>query len=692
LPFLDKVNILLVDDQPAKLLSYETILDSLKENLLKATSGQEALDFLLRNEVAVILVDVCMPDIDGFELAATIRQHPRFQKTAIILVSAVHMTDLDRLKGYDCGAVDYVSVPVIPEILRAKVAVFADLYRKTQELQRMNQELESRVRERTAELEESSRRLQENEERIKLAVEGAGMATWDEDLRGGQAFWSETHFTMLGYEPIPSGKASRDMMLSCIHTEDWSRVLQALEESKLKGPYHQEYRIVRADDKRVVWVSAFGRYLFDDSGQPSRFLGVLFDITDRKQIELMRIELLGREQAARKQAEEANLAKDEFLATLSHELRTPLNAIYGWTRLLRSGKLDEIASAQALEVIERNVGAQKQLIADLLDVSGIVSGKLHLDMQPVDLLQIVQDAVKAITPAAATKKIALDLSSKGSAGLIWGDAGRLQQVVWNLLSNAVKFTPEEGTVEVHLESVDASVRIVFKDSGQGIRAEFLPFIFDRFRQADSSRTRKHGGLGLGLAIVRHLVELHGGSIKAQSDGEGLGSSFTVELPLKAFQEPSQLNSTLPVITSLATSKALKGIRLLVLDDEPTSCDLLARALHHSGAEVKTAFSVRQALEILEQWRADVLISDICMPEEDGYDFIQKVRALSPEEGRDIPAVAVTAHAANEDRARSLSEGFQIHLTKPFEIDELVTAVYSLAHTSSLKAYRAGLDI
>jgi len=688
LPFLDKVNILLVDDQPAKLLSYETILDSLKENLLKATSGQEALDYLLRNEVAVILVDVCMPDIDGFELAATIRQHPRFQKTAIILVSAVHMTDPDKLKGYDCGAVDYVSVPVIPEILRAKVAVFADLYRKTQELQTMNQELEKRVRERTAELEESSRRQRENEERIKLAVEGAGMATWDEDLRSGQMFWSETHFTMLGYEPIPSGKASRDMMLSRLYPDDQSCVLDALEKSKLTGPYHQEHRIVRADDNQVVWVSSFGRHLFDDSGQPTRFLGVLFDITDRKQIELMRIELLAREQAARKQAEEANLAKDEFLATLSHELRTPLNAIYGWTRLLRSGKLDEIASEQALEVIERNVGAQNQLIADLLDVSGIVSGKLHLDMQPVDLLQIVQDAVKAITPAATAKKITLDLSSKGSAGLIWGDAGRLQQIVWNLLSNALKFTPEEGKIEVHLESIDASVRIIFKDNGQGIRAEFLPFIFDRFRQADSSRTRKHGGLGLGLAIVRHLVELHGGTIEAQSGGEGLGSTFMVELPLRTVQQPSQLNSRPPAITSLVTSKVLKGVRLLILDDEPSSCDLLARALHHSGAEVKTAFSVRKALETLQEWKADVLISDICMPEEDGYDFIQKVRALSAEEGRDIPAIAVTAHATNQDRARSLSEGFQIHLAKPFEIDELVTSVYSLAHASGMKAYHA----
>ncbi len=681
----DVVNILLVDDQPAKLLSYETILSDLGENLIRASSGREALQQLLKHEIAVVLVDVCMPDLDGFELATAIRQHPRFQRTAIILVSAVRMTDLDRLKGYDCGAVDYVSVPVIPDILRAKVAIFADLYRKNQELQRLNHELELRVSERTAALELSTMQLRENEERLKLAVEGSGMGTWDEDLQTGKAFWSFTHFTMLGYPATPSGEASREMMLNRVHTDDLERVVGQIEHAKRqKELYSSEHRVLRADNGEMLWLSAFGRFLYDGSGRALRFVGVLFDITRRKQAELERTDLLAREQAARKAAEEANRIKDEFLATLSHELRTPLNVIFGWTRLLRTGKLDSPTSTQALEVIERNAQLQNQLIAELLDVSRIVSGKLRLEVQSIDLIKLIQEAVDSIGPAVAAKSIDLQLRLEPDVGLICGDPNRLQQVVWNLLSNAVKFSPQLSSVEVSLKGADSTVEIVVSDTGEGIDPNFLPHIFDRFSQADSSTARRHGGLGLGLAIVRHLVELHGGTVAAQSPGVGRGSTFTVRLPRRAVQEHFAAEALLRkqnrielAGSSLEPFESLGSIRVLAVDDDRDACDLLSVVLRKSGAEVRIALSAKEALAVMQQWRPDVLVADIGMPEGDGYSLIRRIRALTPEQGGTIPALALSAYVQSQDRMRALNEGFQIHLTKPLEAGELLRSIRSL---------------
>jgi signal transduction histidine kinase len=546
------VNILLVDDQPGKLLSYEAILSSLGENLIRASSGKEALQHLLNTDIAVLLVDVCMPDLDGFELAAMIRSHPRFKQTAIILVSGVMVEDRDRLKGYDSGAVDYVSVPIIPEILRAKVSVFADLFRKNQQLQYLNQVLEQRVAERTSEIRAAMARLQE----------------------------------------------------------------------------------------------------------------------------------------AQHEAETANRLKDEFLATLSHELRTPLNAITGWAHLLRGGALDEAGRVKAVETITRNARLQSQLISDILDVSRIIAGKVRLELDHVDLRATVEAALDGCRPAAAAKNVRMVASFSAAAPMVYGDADRLQQVITNLLSNAIKFGAENGRVDVTVQESGSEVEVVVQDDGPGIRADFLPFIFDRFRQADPSTTRTHRGLGLGLAIARHLMDMHGGHIEAQNRADGPGAVFRMRLPrllppvASARAAARRRDESRSQAASAAPS--LQGIRVLVVDDEPDARELAATVLERYGAEVKVAASAAEAFAIIGHERIDVLVTDIEMPGEDGYGLLRRVRALPPGRGRRMPAGALTAFAGAHDREKVLAAGFQVHLPKPVLPADLAAAVAGLAAAAEKK--------
>ncbi|HEX6900772.1 MAG TPA: response regulator [Thermoanaerobaculia bacterium] len=403
------------------------------------------------------------------------------------------------------------------------------------------------------------------------------------------------------------------------------------------------------------------------------------EIRNREWAEQERARLLVLEKGARRQAEEANRMKDEFLATLSHELRTPLNAILGWVQVLRAGKLDEAAAARAMETIERNARVQAQLIADLLDVSRIITGKLRLDFRPVELHRIIDAALETVRPAADAKGIhlAVSLGRLGSPAL--GDSDRLQQVVWNLLSNAVKFTPRGGRVEVALQELGASAVIRVTDSGIGIRQDFLPFVFDRFRQAESTSTRSHGGLGLGLSIVRHLIELHGGMVEVDSPGEGLGATFTVRLPLRAELADDPLDQT--AVSSQRIWSApdrLAGVRVMVVEDEDDTRELLVTALEQCGAEVVDFGSVPEALDSFERGAPDVLLSDLGMPGEDGYSLIRQIRERSPENGGRVPAAALTAYARAEDRQRALDSGFQTHLAKPFDPAELVATVARLA--------------
>lgn len=381
-------------------------------------------------------------------------------------------------------------------------------------------------------------------------------------------------------------------------------------------------------------------------------------------------------------AEEANSLKDEFLATVSHELRTPLMAVLGWAHLLRSNNLDETGQRRAIETIERNARAQQQLIEDLLDVSRIITGKLRLDVRPVVPEAFIAAAVESVRPAADAKEIKLEIISDPNIGTLSGDAGRLQQVVWNLLSNAIKFTPRAGRVRLEVLRTSSHVEISVHDSGQGISADFLPYVFERFRQADMKTTRAHGGLGLGLAIVRQLVELHGGTVKVMSDGEGQGAVFVVKLPVLPVyaNSPARGQANLSDIEAdavVACASNLDGLKILVVDDEADTCELLRSLLTKCGADVTAARSASEAFRLFQLVIPDVLVSDIGMPHEDGYELMRKVRALSEESGGKVPAVALTAYARAEDRVRALRAGFQMHVSKPIELTELVAIVASL---------------
>ena len=399
-----------------------------------------------------------------------------------------------------------------------------------------------------------------------------------------------------------------------------------------------------------------------------------------------RARLLNNERAAREDAEMANRLKDEFLATLSHELRTPLTAVLGWARMLRSGHGDEKSLERGLASIERNATAQARLVDDLLDVSRIVSGKMRLDIRVVDLPAVVESAVEAVRPAASAKQIRLQTSLDPLAGPVVGDPDRLQQIVWNLVSNSVKFTPREGQVQVRLARSDAHVDIVVSDSGQGMAPDVVPHVFERFRQADSSSTRAHGGLGLGLALVKHLVELHGGSVAAQSAGPGQGATFAVRLPIRvdakrtpAADVPRRDGEA--TAATVSPNGSLEDVRLLFVDDEVDTLELFTQILADTGAAIFTATSVAEAMVQFEQRRPDVLICDIEMPGEDGYSLVRRVRGLAADDGGAVPAVAVTAYGRAEDRLRLLAAGYDRYIAKPVEPSELVAVIVALAKRS-----------
>ncbi|HVG34187.1 MAG TPA: PAS domain S-box protein [Pyrinomonadaceae bacterium] len=397
---------------------------------------------------------------------------------------------------------------------------------------------------------------------------------------------------------------------------------------------------------------------------------------------LERARLYETEQRLRTQAETANRIKDEFLATVSHELRTPLTAIIGWSSLLRLKKFSPEATARAIETIERNGKAQAQIIEDLLDVSRIITGKLHLEARSTDLDSIIKTAIEALGPAAEIKGITINSELEAGASMVWGDPARLQQVMWNLLSNAVKFSSKGGHIEIGLRRVESHIRITVSDTGQGISPEFLPYVFERFRQADGTTTRTHGGLGLGLAIVRHLIEMHGGTVKAESAGVGHGSIFTVDLPLMAVQSvdlaAAELSPSVVGSMQIECPPSLDAVRILIVDDEPDARMLLTTIIEQCGATVMAVRSAAEALSALTEFKPHILVSDIGMPEEDGYSLIRKVRALRTEDGGRIPAIALTAYAREDDRMRALLAGFQVHLAKPVNPAELIAVVGGLA--------------
>jgi PAS domain S-box-containing protein len=544
----DAAKILIVDDEARNLDALEVMLDTSGCELVRAQSADEALLALLRHDFAAMILDIRMPGMSGIELAHLVKQRRRTQDVPILFLTAHLVDDEDVLLGYGVGAVDYLSKPVNADILRSKVAVFVDLYQKTRALgvlndalrtevverqnvqsalEQANQELELRVAERTAALTLAHRGVRENEERLRMAVEVAQIAAWEWDVHSGRMTWSTDPEALFGF---PCGAFGADLRIfRALHPDDADRVTAAIDDAMTSGTYECQYRVVRPDGG-VVWITERGRVLYRDDGQVEKIVGVSRDVSEQRRAEQERERLLASERHARGEAERQSRLKDEFLATLSHELRTPMNAILGWLSVLAKGEATT-DPAHAMTVIQRNAQAQAKLIEDLLEMNKLMSGNVRLELGVVNLTGVLDAAIQSLLPTADAKGVRLAARANPSLPLISGDGRRIQQVLWNLLHNAVKFTGSGGRVDVSLTHTGPSVCIVVEDTGQGISAEFLPYVFDRFRQADSTTTRGAWGLGLGLSIAKHLAELHGGSIAALSPGQDQGATFVVQLPI-----------------------------------------------------------------------------------------------------------------------------------------------------------------
>jgi signal transduction histidine kinase len=567
----EKVQILIVDDHRDSLLALDSVLSPLGHRLLQAESGCAALKVLLQEEIALMLLDVTMPDVDGYGVAELIRSRPANRDTPIIFITATPKSAASAFKGYSVGAVDYLNKPVSAEVLVSKVNVFVDLYRRSRALKRQAEDLR--------------------------------LAHADLDLRVRQ------------------------------RTEQLARA-----------------------NKRLKAV-----------------------ISQRHRAEAERIDLLRREQDARREAERVNRMKDEFLGTLSHELRTPLNAMLGWAQLLETGQLDARGRRRAVTIIKNNAFAQKQLIEDILDVSRIINGKMTLKLSSVDIRGVIDAALDTLRPAAEAKRITIT-TDVPAVPETCGDRDRLQQIIWNLLSNAIKFTSRDGRVDVRVEHVGADLRIVVSDDGSGIAPAFLPRVFDRFSQADSTVTRAHGGLGLGMAIVRHLIELHGGTVRAESAGENCGATFTVTLPIRVNEEAAEPPPPAPRQeverdVPWAELPRLDGITVLVVDNELDARQVASTALAQKGAIVAEAASAEEALVLATDGQFDLIVSDIAMPVTDGYEMMRRLRKGND---RFIPAIALSACVAPEDVATALSAGYQKHLSKPLSAAALIRTAAEIA--------------
>lgn len=728
----ERINILMVDDSATNLLALEAILQAPDRNLVSASSGDDALRYLLNNDVAVILLDVFMPGIDGLDTAELIRARHKSRDIPIIFLTADSTGGRHLSRGYSLGAVDYIVKPIEPEILRSKVAVFVELFKKTQEiqhqaqlLQEKNLELENANLARLNMLIELGQELAAEHDpwrvlenfcrsaRQIVEAQEAAVGIFDSDCDDLRFFFRcisgddirenntvpkfarraldfllnerrslrlNDSDELLGYDPEESDSVRSFLgapILSASGVCGWIYLLNKLDAEEFTEA-DERLAATLATQVAIAYQNAM---LYSDAQRHASELQL--EIAERKQAEEERAQLLVREQAARAEAEEANRTKDEFLATLSHELRTPLSAILGWSHLIRTGKLDEPQMRRAFETIERNARSQSQLIDDLLDVSRIITGKLQIDLRPVDLTTVIDAAIDAMRPTFESKDIQFEMDTDSQTCLVPGDSNRLQQIFWNLFSNAVKFTPPGGRVRIEFERVEPYARVSVSDSGIGIKPDFLPYIFDRFRQADGSTTRVHGGLGLGLAIVKHLVHLHQGTVDVESKGMDQGATFRVSLPLAstaAVVDPNGAASVERDINGLPVgfSELLDGLRILVVDDELDSRELITAILTRCGSEVKCSESASEGFKNLRDWKPDLLVSDIGMPREDGYSLIKKVRKIKAKWAREMPAVALTAYATVEERDRALHAGFQVHVAKPIEPEKLVRSIAGAA--------------
>ena len=684
--------ILIVDDSPDKLVAIESILLDLRVDIVKARSGKEALRRLLAQDFAVVLLDVRMPGMDGFETAALVRQRSRTAHTPIIFITAFG-DETHVARGYSLKAVDYILTPVVPDVLRTKVSVFVELFRATAEVKRQADSL----RQRAAQL----HRLADSSLAINSALSLDAMlsvltASAREILGAERALALarvdelRMHRAVSGGSAIPDAD-DIDVAVSSVVSE----TNRAYRTTRLLHPHHAGLRVDRHGDGRprtydvlaAPFTSRDGRNmgLIEVFGDPGRSLT---QEDEDLLVQLAQMASIAIENTLFSETREANRLKEEFLSMVSHELRTPLSAMLSWLWMLRRKALDPEAAARAIEAVDRNAKAQARLVDDLLDVSRIMTGKLQLNCRPLELGPVIEAATDSFTAAAEAKAITLARFFDPATGRVLADPERLQQVIWNLLSNAIKFTPRGGRVEVHLRRVDSDVEVRVSDTGQGIAPGFLPYVFERFRQADASSKRTSGGLGLGLAIVRHLVELHGGNVAALSAGEGRGATIVVSLPLTTrHEEQLPAPGSAAVVEATRPAEApcrLDGIRVLVVEDETDTREALSAIVSHAGAIVAAVGTAPEALSKLAAWRPDVLVCDIGLPAEDGYALIRKVRALTLDQGGGTPAVAVTAYAQASDRARALAAGFQAHLAKPCEPGELLRLLARSVRVGSLR--------
>jgi PAS domain S-box-containing protein len=565
----DDARILIVDDDARNLDALEVMLESSGCSFVRAQSGDEALIAMLQHDFAAIILDIRMPGMNGIELAHLVKQRRRTRDVPILFLTAHLVDDADVLRGYGVGAVDYLSKPLNADILRSKVAVFVELFRKTrqlaainaalqteaverhraqQALAQANQELELRVAERTAALTVAHRGVRENEERLRLAMDVAQMAAWEWDVDADRITWSTDPEALFGF---PAGAFGPELRVTrAVHPEDKARVEAAVSSALATGLYECEYRVMRPS-AAVVWVTERGQVLRRGDGTVEKIVGVSRDVSAQRRAEQEGERLLVREREARDEAERQSRFKDEFLATLSHELRTPINAILGWLSILSRGEAVR-DPAKAIAVIQRNAQMQAKLIEDLLEMNKLTSGTARLDVALVDVKSTVDNALQALQPTAEAKGIRLTADIDPAVPQMAADGRRLQQVIWNLVHNAIKFTPDQGGVEIAVTRTSTSVQIRVTDNGQGISPDFLPYVFDRFRQADSSATRGAWGLGIGLSIAKHIVELHGGTIVATSGGSGQGSTFIVHLPASRLTTATSGSVEVPGPHGLAT--------------------------------------------------------------------------------------------------------------------------------------------
>jgi PAS domain S-box-containing protein len=641
----DVATILNVDDTDSSRYTKTRLLRQAGYSVIEASTAADALRAVREQLPQLVLLDVNLPDMNGIDVARQIKKDSATCAIPIVQISATFITPHDQEVGLEGGAEIYLTEPLQPQELVTVVRVLLRLHR-------------------------TERGLLQSETRWKSFVESniVGVAIVE---NGAILEANDGFLAMFGYERADLALLTWQNITP---PDERPRAMKQFAELMSRGtiePFEREY--VRRDGS-PIWVTVGAAMLGDAA---NRWLCFLLDVSERKRAALEREAAYERERIARRQAEEATQLKDEFLANLSHELRTPMNAIIGWSHLLRHGGLEEADRIRAVESIDRAARSQAQLIEDLLDVSRIVSGKLDLAMQRVDLAVVVEAAIETERPAADAKGLSIAMHRPIESVTVDGDPQRLQQVVLNLLTNAVKFTPMGGRIDVTVERSEDEARIAVTDTGEGMAPDFLPYAFDRFRQADGTSRRKHAGLGLGLEIVRQVVELHGGSVRAESEGAGRGATFTVSLPLA----PSVASGRRALDPESVPAEPIRasgaGVRVLVVENDAETRAILGAILDHGGFSYRMVNGAASALDVLDHWQPHVIVSDIGMPDVDGYEFMRQLRARPCEKGGRLPALALSAFAREEDRRLALASGYQGHIAKPVDPLDLVKAIHAV---------------